>query len=758
MTDVDPQSQPPGVQDQIENVRGTVARITFRSDDQQFTVLQLDVPDERERLTVVGSCLPFSAGTPVLIKGKYISHPKFGRQLEAHQAMEVAPETEEGLIKYLGGGFIKGVGPGTAKKIVTHFGHDTMEVLYREPERVREIPGIGKQTAKRIEEGVLSRRDRIEIERFFVNHNISRSLIGKIYDHFGAESLGQVKENPYRLASDIRGIGFKTADAIALKLGIEPDSPLRIQACILYVLQKARDDGHCCLAARALHENLRQALEDVTPDFELMPSLESLISAGQLVRCDDIHGMDLPEPVFYLPPLYEAECFVADLISERSQPIETKDIPEEVVTACLKKAGSDLGITFSPEQQDAVRTACSYRFCIVTGGPGCGKTTVIRALAATFSHAGKVLMLAAPTGKAAQRMSEVSGLPAQTIHRLLKFDPRTGGFTYNISNPLKTEEDEQEVDVLIVDEASMIDISLARDLLSALPYHTRLILVGDKDQLPSVGPGLLFSDLVSIDDVKTISLSQLFRRDNSSHITTIAHQINGGITPTIPTPDGITKSDAYFIERRYPEEAARLIETLVAEQIPTKFGFQQTDIMVLTPTNRGPLGALELNKRLQEALNPLTPETESIQSGSTEFRVGDKVCQRVNNYKLGIIGVFNGDLGHVHSIDTKAETLSVELWDGRLVTYDKATMRQLSLSYAMTIHRSQGSEIPCVLMALHESHYVLLKRQLFYTGITRAKQLLILTGSKKALSLAVNNTSTSRRMTYLRNRLQAHFN
>jgi exodeoxyribonuclease V alpha subunit len=458
--------------------------------------------------------------------------------------------------------------------------------------------------------------------------------------------------------------------------------------------------------------------------------------------------VQLDEKIF-LKHLNRAEDFVAEFVAARCGETEEPVLAPADTRRFLDAAQGELGITFSAEQIHAVELAARHKFMIITGGPGCGKTTVTRALVSVFKHAGKVISLAAPTGRAAQRMSQVCGMPASTIHRLLRYDPSRGGFLHGINDPLIA-------DVIIVDEASMVDVVLAKDLFSAIPRNATLILVGDKDQLPSVGPGRVFGDLVSLREVKTVALSKLFRRSEESTINAIALMINSGATPDIPEPDGITKADGYFIPRKDASEAAATIEKLVADQIPRKFGIDPREITVLTPSNRGPLGTIALNQLLQQRLNPpgAFDSEQELQHNGVDFRVGDRVCQRVNNYQIDPYGVFNGDSGTVHSVSKSERSLVVEMWDGRLVKYAAGDIGQLSLAYAVTVHRSQGSEIPCVVLAIHESHFTLLERQLMYTAVTRAKKLLIVVGSKKALMLATKRMNSKRRLTLLAERIR----
>ncbi|NLF25941.1 MAG: AAA family ATPase, partial [Deltaproteobacteria bacterium] len=480
--------------------------------------------------------------------------------------------------------------------------------------------------------------------------------------------------------------------------------------------------------------------------YDFGPYLEELLNEGLVAKDGD---------AFYLKQLLEAENFVAAFVADRCA-ARPSNLTKELVAACLAKSQHELNIKYTFEQREAVFLATTSPLLIITGGPGCGKTTTIRALAAAFQAMGKVLALAAPTGKAAQRMAQLCSYPASTIHRLLKFDPRSGRFKYGINAPLCVgDADERRVEALIIDETSMVDLALAKDLFAAIPKDAHLVLVGDKDQLPSVGPGRVFAELLSTPQIKKVVLSQIFRRSDESGITTAAHSINSGIVPNIPVPDGITRSDIYLIERSDPEEAARMVENLVADQIPKKFNFSSTDITVLTPSNRGPLGTIQLNRRLQERLNPPKPNRKELEVRGEKFRLRDRVCQRVNNYQIDQEGVFNGDTGEIYTIDTQKKSMQVELWDGRLINYEGANLSQLSLCYALSVHRSQGSEMPCVVLVLHESHYSLLERQLLYTAVTRAKQLLIVVSTRKALSIATRRATTKRRCTRLQARIEA---
>lgn len=715
-------------------VQGVVHRVTYRNPENGYSVIQLSVADQLNQVTVVGNCLEANVGAHLIVRGVYNEHPKFGKQLSARSITETTPSTPEGIEKYLSSGLISGIGEKTAARLVKEFGAETINVILTDPKRIAKVAGVGKRKADIICQAMADQKDVRTIMQFLLEHNISPRLATKIRERYKNQAVELLSRDPYLLARDMRGVGFLTADAIAMNLGLKPESEQRLRAGIYYALEKASEEGHSLLPEAALAQRARTLLA-LPDEHDLTPQVERLIEDDYLVR----RGENI-----YLKHLYRAEEFVAKFVADRCKPSDEPLLADAAVETALSRAEKDLSIHFSEEQRRAVFDAMRHRLMIITGGPGCGKTTIIRALASVFKQANKRLFLCAPTGRAAQRMAQVTDLPASTIHRMLKYDPMRGGFLYGAKEPLPA-------DAVIVDEASMIDILLAKDLFSAIPYSATLVLVGDRDQLPSVGPGRVFGDLISVHQLKTIALSKLFRRGSESSINSIAHMINAGIVPDIPQPDGVTKADAYFLPRSEAEEAAQTIESLVADQIPKKFKIERGDISVLTPSNRGPLGTQALNERLQNRLNPAANlDSEQILTiNKIDYRVGDKVCQRVNNYQIDDIGVYNGDVGHIYSVDKKARTIMVEMWDGRLIKYDQTDMQQLSLAYAVTVHRSQGSEIPCVILALHDSHYTLLERQLIYTGVTRAKQLLIVVGSKRSLSIACKRTSTRRRSSCL---------
>ncbi len=747
MTDLPPQqaqlkvdnnsSQKNTTEDQV--IRGIVSRVVFRNPDNGYTVMKID-PGKGDEVTVVGKFLSISAGMHLIIRGQESSHSKYGTQFQAQSFTQTEPSTASEIERYLSSGLIKGIGAKTAEKLVEAFGEKTIETINKDPEAIAKIAGVGLHKAKLIQEAFAEQQDERESMRFLLEHSITPLFAQKIYKLYGTKTVELISKNPYQLAQDIWGIGFTTADGIAANLGIARDSPLRIKAGLIHTLERAAEgEGHVYLPGKLLGDRARSLL-GLEDSIDLGPFVEELKSIGDLISFDDS---------YYLPLLNRAEDFVSNFVARRTSPWKEPRVSESQATRILKELAEKMSFQFSTEQGEAVLRSVAYPLMVITGGPGCGKTTIIQAICAVYKEMGLVVRLAAPTGRAAQRMAQVCSMNASTIHRLLKFDPSKRGFLHGPNDPLVA-------DVVIIDEASMIDIHLAQSLFSAIGPKTSLILVGDKDQLPSVGPGKILGDLLSLVEVKSISLSQIFRRSSESSINEIAHAINSGNVPDIPVPDGETKTDAYFIPRSDPEEVAGLVQKLLAEQIPKKFEVEATDIVVLTPSNRGPLGTQALNEKLQAFLNPsgkIDVEQE-LQVGDGTLRIGDRVCQRVNNYHIDEHGVFNGDVGQVYSVDRHSSRVTVELWDGRLIDYERGDLTQLSLAYAVTVHRSQGSEIPCVVLVLHDSHYTLLERQLVYTAVTRAKKLLIIVGTKRALAIACKRTNTQRRLTRLPERIR----
>lgn len=719
-------------------LRGVVDRIRFQNPDTGYSVFLFKVTGRGNPYTVVASHPGLTAGQHLIIRGIEISHHKYGQQIEARSITEAAPTSSAGIEMFLSSGLVKGIGDKTAERLVEEFGEDTLRMLVEEPDKVAALSGIGKSKAKKLQEALGSKKSIQEVLQFLVENNISTGMATKIYEKYGNRAVEILKQDPYLLTRELRGIGFIKADTIALNLGINLDAPQRLKAALYYALEKGTDDGHCFLTIEQLIINARKLLGIEVAESELLlPQLESLIKDEFVIHEDE---------KLYVTGLFRSEEFVAKFLAQRANEASCLGIEEGLVRESLDIAAHALNVEFSAEQQSAIAAAATKKLIVITGGPGCGKTTIIRALTKLFELANKEVLLTAPTGRAAQRMAQVCGKEASTIHRLLRYDPFRRSFLHGINDPLLC-------DVVVVDESSMIDIQLARDLFAAIPNHATLILVGDKDQLPSVGPGKVFQDIVSLKEITVIGLSRLYRRKEQSQITEVAHLINSGIVPEIPEPDGSTKVDAYFITRKDASEAAVVIENLFAKQLTEKFGFARDEIVVLTPTNRGELGTEALNKRLQDKLNPYLGGPQLI-LGTNSIRVGDRVCQRVNNYQIDEYGVFNGDLGIITEIDAINKSAHVELWDGRLIRYSAKDLGQLSLAYAMTVHRSQGSEIPCVIMALHDSHYSLLERQLIYTGVTRAKRLLVIVGSRRALALATKRSQSQARQTLLTARVR----
>lgn len=719
-------------------LRGIVKRVVFYNPANGYTVIQLRVSRHDQPVSVVGTCTSIKEGAHLIVRGTFQKHPKFGVQLKADSITETVPSSARGIENYLASGIIKGIGPKTAERLVKSFGADALEIVARDPERAVKASGIGKKKAELLSQALNQQRAMEEVVQFLIEHQVSPRLAGQIFDRYKNRALEILSRDPYLLARQLRGVGFLTADQIARQLGLAPDAPQRLMAGLYYALEKSAEEGHCYLPKEVLAQKARSLL-NLPTDLTLDPHLDALMQEG-FVSTD--------EDNIALHHLEKAELFVAQFIARRLASLGViKQISDRVVANSIELAERELQLSLSPEQQEAVQAASKNGLLLITGGPGCGKTTIIRALTIMFKTAGLRLALAAPTGRAAQRMAQVCDHPASTIHRLLRYNPKTHGFVHGINQPL-------EADAVIIDETSMLDIVLAKDLFSAIPRQTRLILVGDRDQLPSVGPGRVFADILEISEVRTIALSKLFRRADASSITSVAMQINSGVLPDIAEPDGRTRADAYFINRSDAEQCATLVEALVADQIPRKFGINPQDIMVLTPSNRGPLGTVALNKLLQARLNPpgRFDREQEVDLEGVALRVGDRVCQRVNNYQIDPEGpgVFNGDPGVVEAIDKQTKTVTVKMWDQRLIKYSFDSLSQLTLAYAISVHRSQGSEIPCVVLALHSSHYMLLERQLVYTAVTRAKKLLIIVGQKRSLMLACKRTSGKARYCRLR--------
>ena len=737
-------------------INGAIDRFTFRNPSNGFVIAQLRIDQDDKRVQSLPGMMERSAkiavigtfpssvdvGTYVVVRGRWEIHPKFGKQLRAFSVTETKPTTVETIEAYLSSPSVRGIGPQLAERIVKHFGEDTLNIIDTDPQRLLEVPGIKRKKLNEILLHWKEQKNQREVNIFFQNYGVSFSLAKRIYEEFAEHTIEVVKSNPYILARTVRGIGFLTADRIAMSLGLSKNSPERLEAGMRYTLETAMEDGHTFLLEEELIQRSNRLLEaDVTEEKEAF--ISALVKKGLVIRNDT---------KIYLPSMFVAEKRLSSNLAKRilHGSLFLNKIAPETIEAVLSapltavnntdKEG-ELCLThnyLSEEQIQAVKLVAESPLVVITGGPGCGKTTVIRALVNLFQRAGLILKLAAPTGRAAQRMAEVTGADASTIHRMLKYDPYERAFYHCAKHPL-------ELDVLIVDESSMIDLELASSLFDALEKHVRVIVVGDADQLPSVGPGLFLWDLLNVKEVPRVCLSKLFRRAEESAITHIAHDINNNQVPVIPDSNSGANSDAFFVSADNPEDAATKIEQLFVDLLPRRFGFSHSDITVLSPMNKGELGILALNKRLQSRLVPDTAEVHKLQVGDLEFRLGDRVCHRVNNYQLGGAGVFNGDQGRIIGVDLPNRALFVELWDGREIQYQGEDLAQLDLAYAITVHRSQGSEIPAVILALHDSHSILLERQLVYTAITRAKSMLVIVGTRNAIALATRRNRGRKR-------------
>jgi exodeoxyribonuclease V alpha subunit len=717
----DPSSQP---RTPSEEIAGLVERVTFFNEESGFAVLRVKVRGQRELVTVLGSLPAVSAGEWLVAKGWWARDKEHGLQFKATVLKAVPPTTSEGVERYLAGGFVKGVGPVLAKKLVGHFGAVVLDVIANNPADLESVGGIGPKRRERIatawQEGIQIR----EIMLFLHSHGVSTGRAVRIFKTYGNLAIQTVRENPYTLAKEIHGIGFATADQIAQSVGIPKDSQNRARAGIDHVLLGATSEGHCALPLEKLKAAAVKLLE--VPVETVEQAVSQMLTSGFLLL-EEIDG----EPLIFLPHLRKAEDGIATQVKRLATAGVTypKIDFEKAVAWCEKKTGK----TLAPSQREALKTALNSRVAVITGGPGVGKTTLVNSILLILRAKKVKCLLCAPTGRAAKRLTETTGLEAKTIHRLLEVDPATGRFQRNEDKPL-------ECDMLIVDETSMVDVLLMYALLRALPKTSGLIMVGDVDQLPSVGPGNALRDLIDSGVVPVVRLTEVFRQAASSKIITSAHLIRQGKMPELRTVE--SGSDFYFIERETPEEIAATLVRLVQDRIPKGHQLDPIrDIQVLCPMNRGSIGVRELNIVLQGALNPVRPGEPAAERFGWRFQVRDKVIQTENDYKKE---VFNGDVGTIEKIDPVEQELSIR-FDDRLVTYDYGELDEVSLAYAVTIHKSQGSEFPAVVIPLAMQHYMLLQRNLIYTGITRAKRLLVVVGQKKALGLAVRNDQARKR-------------
>ncbi len=715
-----------------EVLAGLVERVTFHNADNGFCVLRAKARGHRDLVTVIGHAAIISAGEWITASGEWVTDNTHGQQFKAHFLRTSTPTSIDGIEKYLGSGMIRGIGPVYAKKMVKAFGEKVFDIIEAEPERLREVTGIGAFRAKRITDAWAEQKIIREIMVFLHTHGVGTARSVRIYKTYGADAIQVMSENPYRLARDIRGIGFKTADAIAMRLGIEKTAMIRVRAGISYALTEAMDDGHCGLPTDQLTPLAVDLLE---VDKELVLSALKLELAEGTVTADTV----AETPCIFLAGLYRAE----QVIAERLLRLVKGKIPWPAIDSekALPWIEKKTGLSLAESQVAAIRLALTSKVLVITGGPGVGKTTIVNSILRILAAKSVNLLLCAPTGRAAKRMTEATGFEAKTIHRLLEVDPKGGGFKRGGDNPL-------ECDLLVVDETSMVDVMLMQALLRAIPDHAAMLIVGDIDQLPSVGPGQVLADIISSGAVPVVRLTEVFRQAAKSQIITTAHKINQGIIPDLGKPNG--DSDFYFVQADDPETAVPKIVELVKTRIPQRFGLDPIrDIQVLCPMNRGGVGARSLNIQLQAALNPAGDR--KVERFGWTFAPGDKVMQIENDYDKE---VYNGDIGYVDDVDVDDAELTAT-FDGRKVTYGFGELDTLVPAYAATIHKSQGSEYPAIVIPVLTQHYPMLQRNLIYTGVTRGKRLVVIVGQKKAVAIAVRNVSGRRRWSKLNEWLAA---
>ena len=702
----------------MAQIRCVVERITYQNPENGYSVFRVKVKGYDDLVTLVGNLLDVPAGSVLLCQGEWRVDRKYGQQFQCTSWEEVMPATAYGIEKYLGSGLVKGIGPKFARLIVDRFGTGTIDVIETDIERLNEVHGIGPKRIAKIRESWEKQKDIKNVMLFLQGHGVSTAFAAKIYREYGKESVSKVQENPYRLADDIWGIGFKTADGIASKMGYGKDDPRRVRSGILYTLGQLADEGHCFATDEQLLGTAAELLD--VGEEAIGAVLEDMSGAGDVITDGE---------AIYLPPFHYAECGVARrLLALRNGngSLFPEDEPE------LPRVE---GIVYDETQLEAVRLALKSKVMVLTGGPGTGKTTTTKAIIGALRSSGMKVLLAAPTGRASKRMSEATGMEAKTIHRMIEYNPKDG-YQRNADNPLTG-------DALIVDECSMIDILLMNNLLKAVPDGMRLILVGDIDQLPSVGAGNVLRDIIDSGAVPVIRLTRIFRQAQTSRIVMSAHAVNAGRLPDLSNG---RETDFFFLREEDPEKVAESIVDLVGRRLPGAYGIGADSIQVLTPMQRGVVGAASLNIALQQSLNG---NGDSLSRGGYTFRKGDRVMQLRNDYDKE---VFNGDLGYITEVNLEDRVLKVD-FDGRETEYDSSELDELSLAYATTIHKAQGSEYPVVVIPVMMNHFVMLQRNLIYTGITRARKVCVLIGQLKALSYAVRNLTVQKRNTRLKERL-----
>ncbi|HHW99546.1 MAG TPA: ATP-dependent RecD-like DNA helicase [Firmicutes bacterium] len=723
----------------MEQLVGSVERITFRNEENFYSVVRLRCQGQRDLVTAVGTFPQLTIGETLQMQGEWILHPEYGRQFKVDSYLAKAPATLTGLEKYLGSGLVKGVGPVTAKRIVEHFGLETLQVLEQSPERLVEVPKLGSAKAAAIAEAFAEQGEIRDMMIFLQGYGVSPGLASRIYRHYGSGARQVIEENPYRLADEVFGIGFKTADKLAQALGLTTESQERLIAGIKYTLGQLADAGH---TSYPLEEFLQEAATTLEVEVERLPAACAVLQQQKEIFLVDVEG----QTVIYLAPFFYAERGVAQRLSQLAQqPRQLElDLGLEQELAMLEQ---EQRLRLAPEQRQALQTALEHGVTVITGGPGTGKTTIVRSLLQLMGDRQRRVLLAAPTGRAAKRMTETTGTEAKTIHRLLEYTFVEGqgmAFGRNEDNPL-------EADVVILDEASMVDILLMYHFLKAVPLGCQLVLVGDIDQLPSVGPGNVLRDIIASQAIPTVRLQTIFRQAGQSMIVVNAHRVNAGEFPYL----NVKGKDFFFIEESEPLKILEKVVGLCRQRLPSAYGYHPLeDIQVLTPMRRTPIGVDNLNIELQRSLNPASQQKTEIRQGFQHFRLGDKVMQIRNNYKKQ---VFNGDIGRIQAIDLEERELAVVYPEGRferLVVYDFTELDELTLAYAISVHKSQGSEYPVIVLPISTQHYIMLQRNLLYTAITRARRQVVLVGTKKAIALAVKNNQVEERHTLLEWRLR----
>jgi len=723
---------------ELAELSGQIERITFTSDETGYTVARVKVCGRRDLVTVIGSMVNPTPGEMIRMKGEWTHNPQYGEQFKIVFCQCTAPATVYGIEKYLGSGLIKGIGPVMAKRIVKAFKEKTLDIIESDMEQLANVAGIGQKRIGMIRRAWEEQKEIRAVMLFLQSHGVSSGYAAKIYKTYGNAAISIVQKNPYRLATDIFGIGFLTADKIAEKLGFARDSELRAEAGILYVLHELSGEGHVYYPGEALIEKGKEMLD---MDREMIVKAIGTLAAEKRIVVEELHHgtVDIREnhQAVYLLGYHAAETNLASRLHTliHTPPALRKIDAEKAIPWIQEK----LSIRLAEKQMEAIRRAAQAKVMVITGGPGTGKTTIINAVIRIFSAIKARILLAAPTGRAAKRMTEATGYQAKTIHRMLEYNMKKGGFQKNEESPLDCE-------LLIIDEASMIDTLLMNHLLKAVPAAATFILVGDVNQLPSVGAGSVLKDIIDSGQSPVVRLNEIFRQARQSAIIVNAHKINEGTLPDLqPAPGKL--DDFYFIEQEDPQKVLEMIVTLVRDRIPKRFGFDPVDdIQVLTPMHRGTVGASNLNTELQKALNP---GEDGVLRGGRLFRIRDKVMQITNNYDKE---VYNGDIGRITSIDEEAQEVTVAM-DDRMVAYDYPDLDELVHAYAVSIHKSQGSEYRAVVIPILTQHYVLLQRNLLYTGVTRGKKLVVIVGTKKAMAMAVRNNKTEKRYTSLRDRL-----